>query len=266
MRLSKRQKSQERFYIVGGLLLLIVLAGAGATAYSLLGNVSSLDEKTLCPSSGPVGHTILLVDKTDPLNFTQKQAFHAILEDIVTRKVEPGVLLSVFVLGEDYTSTAKPLIDVCNPGDGRDKSEWTTNVKRLVHRYENSFRVPMMNLANELTSQVPAKQSPVLEMIQLVSINGFRAHAVEGPRRLILVSDMLHHTAGLSMYRGEYDYKSFVAHAYGRRMNSDLIGVEVELHYVLNAPNQQTRRHLKFWEDYFSNSGARIVSVRPLEG
>jgi len=42
--------------------------------------------------------------------------------------------------------------------------------------------------------------------------------------------------------------------------------VEVELHYLMNAPQLQTKRNLKFWEDYFNKAGARIVAVRPLEG
>ncbi|BAL23709.1 hypothetical protein [Azoarcus sp. KH32C] len=267
MRKSRIQARRERMYFVWGTVLLLVVALIAAAAiYLQFTRSSEVDKTTLCPKSGPIGHVVLLVDKTDPLNFTQKQAFQALLEEIITQKVAPGELLSVFVLGEDYTASAIPLIELCNPGDGRGKSELTANVNRLKRQFEQQFRGPMLALANELQSQQPAKFSPVLEMIQLASINGFRARSAGGPHTLVLVSDMLHNTASFSMYKGDYDYKHFLESPYGRKMNTDLAGVEVELHYLLNTPNLQTRRHLKFWEEYFSNAGARIVSVRPLEG
>jgi hypothetical protein len=49
-------------------------------------------------------------------------------------------------------------------------------------------------------------------------------------------------------------------------MKTDLSGVEVELHQVLNYPKLQTPRQLAFWEKFFEKIGARIVSVRPMEG
>ncbi|SHL63156.1 hypothetical protein SAMN05216428_104132 [Nitrosospira sp. Nsp11] len=34
-----------------------------------------------------------------------------------------------------------------------------------------------------------------------------------------------------------------------------------ELHYVMNTPRLQSRRHLKFWEDYFMDANRRPRSV-----
>ncbi|HEV7801652.1 MAG TPA: hypothetical protein VGP15_11300, partial [Burkholderiales bacterium] len=83
---------------------------------------------------------------------------------------------------------------------------------------------------------------------------------------LIIVSDMLHKSPQLSMYQGIPDFEQFAATEYGRKMRAELDGVEVELHHVLNYPKLQNRRQLQFWESYFEKSGARIVSVRPMEG
>lgn len=268
MSLRKKKNKNDAFYIIGSVLLIIstIIIAGGLSLYYLNNKGNEINSVTLCPSSGPSGHLVILVDKTDPLNFTQKKSFQVLLEEIISTKVEPGELVSVFALGEDHKATAEPLINLCNPGDAKDKSELTSNIKRLVDRYENQFRLPMLKLSQELTSQEPANYSPILEMIQLVSIDGFRKESVNGPRRLVLISDMLHHTPNYSMYKNNYDYKKFLDTDYGRKMNVDLAGVQVELHYVLNTPKYQTRKHLKFWEDYFSNAGARIILVRPLEG
>ena len=260
------KKRQARHVLIGtAALLSFVLSVAGA-AYYVTTREPPLDRITLCPRGGPAGHIVLLVDKTDPLNFTQKQAFLRLLEELVEKGIPPGQLVSVFVLGEDYRQAATPLVEICNPGRGEGKSGLTANLPRLTAQFRERFRQPLLKQTEVLISATASPTSPILEMVQLVAINGFRKHAVKGPRRLIIVSDMLHNTPRYSMYRESHDYHAFESSAYGRKMHADLARVEVELHYVLHSPGLQTRRQLKFWEDYFARSGARIVAVNPMEG
>ena len=68
------------------------------------------------------------------------------------------------------------------------------------------------------------------------------------------------------MYREMPEFTSFRGSDYGRKMGTNLSGVDVELDYLINTPRLQTRRNLRFWEDYFASAGARIVAVTPLEG
>jgi hypothetical protein len=77
---------------------------------------------------------------------------------------------------------------------------------------------------------------------------------------------MLHNTPQYSMYQAIPDFEAFAASDYGRKMQADLGGAEIELHHVLHYPKLQTARQLQFWQNYFSRSGARIVAVRPMEG
>lgn len=267
MRRSRAARRRHARNIAVGVLALVlfasVLAGVG---YYLWTRDPGVDRQTLCPRSGPLGHIVLLVDKTDPLNFSQKQAFLRVLEELVDQRVAPGWLVSVFVLGEDFREGAKPLVEACNPGSGEGKSELTANIAKLNAQFRERFREPLLKQADALISTTPAKGSPIIEMLQLVSINGFRRHAVKGPRRLIIVSDMLHKSPQLSMYQGLPDFEQFAATEYGRKMRAELEGVEVELHHVLNYPKLQTKRQLQFWETYFTRSGARLVAVRPMEG
>lgn len=265
-RLSRRAKQRRTLEIAFGLLALAVviavMAGAGyfysTRPKELLAN--------MCPDSGPLGHYVLLVDKTDPLSFTQKQAFAITLREIIEKRIPEGYLLSVFVLGEDFKDNAVPIVELCNPGTGSTKSEFTANLKKLRRQYEERFVGPLLSHANELQASQPAKASPIFEMLQLVGINGFRRNDVDGERRLIVMSDMLHNTPQFSMYKGPVDYAAFAESGYGKKNQLELRNVEVELHYLMNTPQLQTKRNLKFWEDYFNRAGARIVAVRPLEG
>lgn len=266
-RVTHRAKQQRVKQLVLGTVAIVFAVGVvGSAAYYLNQREPPLDPVTLCPSKGPAGHIVLLVDKTDPLTFTQKQAFYVVLRELVEKKTPEGYLLSVFALGEDFKQTAKPLVELCNPGDGANKSEYTANLKKLRDQYESQFIEPLMRQADDLQALKPAKVSPIFEMMQLVGINGFRKHDVKGKRRLVVMSDMLQNTPGLSMYQRPLDYAEFASSDYAKKVQADLPGVEVEIHYLMNTPQLQTKRNLKFWEDYFDKAGARVVSVRPMEG
>jgi hypothetical protein len=266
-RLGKRAAHRRMLLLIGGTLLLLIVALAiGGLAYFKLTRPPVDDVTTLCPAAGPVGHYVLLVDRTDTLNFTQQQAFTELLHDVIERRTPEGYLLSVFVLGEDFKQTATPLIELCNPGTGADKSELTTNRRKLHRQYEERFLGPLTKVAEVLVATEPSRYSPIFEMLQMVSINAFRKHAVQGERRLLIVSDMLHNTSPFSMYKGAVDYEAFANSDYGRKLTLDLRNVKVELNILINTPQLQTKRNLAFWEAYFNKAGARIVAVRPLEG
>jgi hypothetical protein len=252
--------------VVGGaaLLTLAVVIAAGV-GYFTLNREAPLDAR-MCPAQGPLGHYVVLVDTTDPLSFTQKQAYSVLFRELIERNTPEGYLLSVFVLGENFEANAKPVVELCNPGSGAHKSELTATLHRLRRQYEERFLKPLLAEADRLASTESAKASPVLEMLQLVALNGFRKENIQGERRLILVSDMLHNTPQFSMYRGTPDYKAFSESTYGQKTRLDLPNTKVELHYLMNAPKLQTRQNLQFWEEHFNKAGARIVAVRPMEG
>src|SRR3954470_6371185 len=178
------RKRHARNVTIGVVALLLFVSVLAGVAYYLSTREAGLDRQTLCPKTGPTAHIVLLVDKTDPLNFSQKEAFLRLLEELVDHRVAPGNLVSVFVLGEDFRDGAKPLVEICNPGSGEGKSELTANIVKLNAQFRQRFREPLLKQADALISTKPGKNSPIIEMLQLVSINGFRRHAVKGPRRL----------------------------------------------------------------------------------
>jgi hypothetical protein len=265
--IGKRAMKRRSWEILFGIILLFfIIAALTGIGYHLMSRPHSLKQKNLCPADGPYGHFVLLVDKTDPLSFTQKQAFLVTLQEIIEKRTPKGYLLSVFVLDEDFKETAAPLEELCNPGTGSDKSEFTANLKRLRSQYEDKFLKPLSNQIDNLVTKKPAQFSPIFEMLQLVGINAFRKHDIKGERRLIIMSDMLHNTPQFSMYNNSLDFPSFAVSGYGRKTQSELRGVEVEIYYLINTPHFQTRRSLMFWEDYFNKAGAHIAEVRSLGG
>lgn len=266
-RYGAKAKRRDAFMWIAGVALLVVTVVAVTwVVYTQVSRDPPLDQSTMCPATGPLGHILLLVDKTDPLNFTQRQSFLAAMKELVETKVPEGHLLSIFVLGDKFEQSAVPLIELCNPGSDVGKSELSSNLKRLRKQYEERFVRPLEDAARALVAEEPAKASPIFEMLQLVGINGFRKHAVKGPKRLVLVSDMLHNTPQFSMYTGPADFESFESTDYAKRSQAELRDVSVELHYLMMTPRLQTRRNQVFWERYFERAGARLSEVRRVEG
>lgn len=248
------------------LAIMAIVAVIAVVGYYFYSQPKSADKVTLCPAEGPKGHVVVLVDNTDPYSFIQRQAFSQALSALSDEVVPEGYLLSIFSLGENFENNAKPVFQRCNPGTSAGKSELTANLQRIDRRYEESFKAPIQSLEELLLSDVSAKYSPIFEMIQLASINGFRAQNVQGPRKLIIFSDMLPNTAEFSMFSGVPDYSALSNTAYGERSKTDLSGVRVEIHYLMNYPKLQTMKQLNFWEQYFENNGARLTGVSTMEG
>lgn len=261
-------RRRRRRHLLGGMaaLILAILILSTTLFFMLHSNEEAIDIHTLCPVSGPVGHVILLVDRTDPLNFTQKQAFLQYLTELAKKRIKAGELLSVFVLGEDFTAQTTPLFERCHPGDGTGKNMWTANPEKMRRVFDTQFLSPVVALVDTLQTKVPASYSPIMEMIQLVAINGFRTKNSAGPKQLYIISDMLQNTPVYSHYQGSLDFPVLEKTPFFTRVKTDLHGVTVELAYLLTNPTRQTRRHAKFWEDYFNALGATLVSVRVLEG
>lgn len=261
---AARKREQQKF-LRGSLLFAFVIAAIGGVAYFLWNRGPGLDEATLCPASGPRGYVALLVDKTDPLTFTQRQAFLGVMRDLVA-SVQPGELVDVFAVGEDYKSGAEPLFHMCNPGHGEKESELTANIEQLQRRFRQQFETPLLSLSDQLQTAQAAKYSPLFEMLQLVAVNGVQRHRIEGPKRLIVVSDMLHNTPQFSMYKEIPEYDAFAATDYAKKLGTNFAGSSVELLYLMNTPRLQTRRQVLFWEQYFKNRDAHVDRVRVLEG
>lgn len=253
-------------------IFIIAVVGAVLWCFTMGPCKNEPTDQGYCPANGALAHVVLLVDKTDPINFTQSIALEQLLSEFAPKpgtestRVKEGERFTVFVLGEDFKATAEPLFDKCNPGTGYGKSDLTENIEHIKKRYLEGFQQPVLALKDSLVSKAPYKFSPIMEMLQLVAINGFRRADVKGPRNLVVVSDMLHNTEFYSLYKEQPDFTRFKQTSYYQKVHARLTDVKVELQYLMNTPTKQTLKNAKFWEDYFSDAEAELVAVIPMEG
>lgn len=263
-RRGEKRDRKNLVYIVLGFTFIAAIAAVAT--YFQLTKPTPQDTVTLCPATGPLGHTVLLVDKSDPMSFTQKKDFEVLYEEIVRKQVPKGSLLSVYALSDDFKDTADPIIELCNPGDGSDIDVTTGNPEKAAKVFREKYVAPMLEHSVDLVTSRAGKFSPLFEMFQLVSITGFRKHDVQGERRLIVVSDMLHNTPQYSMYKGVPKYEDFAATPYAARSMTDLPGVKVELQILMHSPLLQKPALAYFWEQYVSSAKGKVISVNPIKG
>ncbi len=156
----------------------------------------------------------------------------------------------------------------CNPGDGSDISALTGNPAAVRQRWEESFEQPVENALDAGIETEEAARSPIMEMIQAISVATFPLHATAEPRQLIIISDMLQHTEDYSQYHDPIDFGHIRGAPFFAHLQTDLGGVEVRILYARRpgVEHLQTRRHAEFWAAYIAHMGGTLVSVKPIDG
>ena len=257
----------NRHDILGATLTVVTLAflsSMGALAY-YMSAPEAHDPDSLCPTDRAVPHTVMLVDRTDPLT----EEHGRLLLETTERAIASLKLherFSLFLIEGQAPAAPTPVFSVCKPADGTD-ANWLYENKRLIRAsYEERFGEPLSVSVRKLTEPAQAPTSPIMETIRnIAAVTEFAVAA--GERTLIVVSDLLQNMPAYSHYRTNPDYERFRSSAYAASVRPDLAGVAVELVYLRNRKTQrrQGRAHLGFWEAYFADGGAAPVEVMPAQ-
>ena len=265
-RQTRSQKRKTRQNILLSVFFMAVVAlGLGTAYWWSTQRKPGLDPVSLCPAEGAIGQRVLLIDRTDPFNLAQKTSLDIFIKQLV-ENTPPGYLLSVYVLGDDFKANTQPLFELCNPGDGHEKSQLTDNLKALKQQYLKHFIEPLSSVTQGMMDVPSAKESPILEMLQLVNLNSIRKNNVKGEVVLYVISDMLQNSKALSMYGKPVSFESYATGYAASKLFVDFNQVKVEVHLVNSSPRTLNPLLLDFWKAYFDKAGAAQVSFHALAG
>lgn len=184
----------ENWAIVASVLAGVALVGFFAAPSLLRG--PPRDEETLCRTTGPVGHTLILVDKSDPWSEVQAGRLKRLVKQIGD-ELPAERLLSIYVFKDVFEPGFPPLISLCNPG--RTASEWIGNPRREYLRWVEKFGRPLDEAMTVLTQPAKGNQSPIVEAIGDV-VSRRESRVQTGDRSLVLVSDMLQNSGQFSVF------------------------------------------------------------------
>jgi hypothetical protein len=267
MSLFEEEKKSGLSTILVCLVALIILVIVGYGTYVTL-TQETIDKVTLCPSGGPKGQYVVLIDNTSPFPFSQKAALAQRLKSMVLNDVPQGALVTLFLLGENYQQNDAPMFEKCNPGQWGEKNHITNTQKFVDKDFNEKFAKPLDEVVRKIPLNVRAKTSPIFEMLQIAGINGFKRSNVQGQKSLIIYSDMAANMPRFSMYKVQSSYKDFAKTAYGQEsIAPSLAGASVTINMLTAEPTAMPyNKRAEFWAQYFSENGASLDHVDPMEG
>lgn len=184
----------EHWAIVASVLAGLTLAGFFAAPRLLTG--PPRESETLCLKTGPIGHTLILVDKSDPWSGVQAERLKRLVKEIGDA-LPAERLLSIYAFKDVFEPNFPPLIALCNPG--RTVSEIIGNPRRDYLRWVEKFGRPLDEALAVLAQPAKGNLSPIVEAIGDVLAR--RENRVPtGERALVLVSDMLQNSSQFTVF------------------------------------------------------------------
>ncbi|MCY4237087.1 MAG: hypothetical protein OXC93_01815 [Rhodospirillaceae bacterium] len=236
-------------------LVIVILVGMAALWFQ---NRSEGTGENLCPAkSGPAAGLAVLLDLTDPLENVQIERLRGILDRRIAEAV-PNTLIAVGAVHAD-TGARGADFALCKPESGERANEIYENPRMIAERYRKKFRLPFDKILERMLRSPKADSSPIMESLQalLVGTSGFVD--AKYPRRVIIVSDLLQHSAAFSFYRRDR-WATFVRSPNAQRLAGRLNGVVVEICRV-PRPNARIKKAEvdDFWVNYFERAGASRV-------
>ena len=259
-----KQPSNFGWYLV--IACAIAIIGGGFFWAERMKKQGQIDTVTLCPTTGPLGAKAVLLDLTDPITVSQAKRLRAMLDSEIAT-APSGTIISVgLVSAEEDNWGAK--FSRCKPQNKSDASALTQNPQLIGERYNDEFLVPLSEALDLMIGGNPENSSPIMESLQALVADTDGFAAIKGPRRLIIVSDLLQHSETLSFYRGD-DWEGFKLSANYQRLAKNLDDVDVTL---IRVPRSSTKVEPAsvdtFWARYFDTQGTnarfRILTLGDL--
>lgn len=261
---KRKQRKQSRRARAALALLLAVCIIVGAIVLAV-GNRSDIDSVTFCPRKENFPRTAVLIDASDTISNRQAKEVIESIDELFSKQLAQHEWVGIYVLSENEIVLPKPKFHICNPGSRDSANPLYQNPAEFERRYNQYF--DRLTKEIEQVVDVPEQDSsPIFEMVYGVAVsNNF---ITREPRRLLIVSDMLHNTKNYSHYRETPDFDEFLRSNSGQPYLEPALlrGVDVQVLYVKRSKvrNLQTMRHISFWQDYFNHVGARLSRVTPI--
>lgn len=269
-RYRKRQQRIRLKNLLGVVLIACVLGLVGALAYywrQQQQRQPHFDAATLCPLSGSPVYIAVVFDKTDVYNIVQQRFLQRYFEQFKAQ-LEPGAHIALYVIDDRSRDMIEPDFEVCAPRTGMEANALYENPNLIRRRWLDRFEKPLDQAIAGFMQPGNADTSPIMEILQVVSLSAFPIESEQAARKVILISDMLQHTAEWSHYRGQMDFSALERSAYFQRIRTDLQGAEVQILYVRRDGMEklQSKRHAFFWADYIEAIGGRVTLIEKIDG
>ena len=242
--------------VVGGALLLtLVVLGQDR-------NVPKDDDQCFVGAQ-PAAQAVVLLDPSDELSRVQQlSAAPRVIEAL--ERLPESAEIRMYTVARAGRGDAASEFRICKPRDpagiGGLESLWV-NRDLAGRRYREEFLAPVEETLRTLLGAAGDSASPIVEAIQTASVDAFHPRGVAIERHLLVVSDMVQHSADLSFFREMPDFGAFAGAPAYPTLRADLDGAEATV-FLLARRNRAGRiqgaRLEAFWEEYFVDQEADL--------
>ncbi|OLQ70825.1 hypothetical protein BIT28_15550 [Photobacterium proteolyticum] len=260
-RRNKKKVAKQKGMLITMFAFVIILA-FGYIYWDISKNSIIRDSETMCRTDDYISKdTVLLIDATDSFSSSQSiQIEKEVKKILLNASIDDR--FSLYVI-DDNTDDFKEAFYVCNPGDGSNKSELTSNKRRLKENWEKTFYDRVINSVKELAGTHTSNTSPIIEMIKLASLQTLYSSNADS-KEMIIISDMLEHTTKYSHYKNKPNFDEYKRLPYSIEQKPNLDGVDVKVFYLVRTKDRtrQNRGHINFWELLVMDNGGYISNVK----
>jgi hypothetical protein len=264
---TERQAQAKKYRAMAIVAVIVVAAlGAGAWFVKARHDRLSLDDH-LCPPN-PTSYFAVLVDVTDPMTLPQRQDLRNKLEEL-KGDVPKGGKIAIFKVQAANEQLLSPMLEVCNPGDASDVSEMNGDPKAAQKTWSEKYEAPLNRVFQQVVVASGSDQSPILQSIQSIALTELNDRKQKDkPKRLIVISDLLQNTSGLSFYGHIPSGDEVLKSREFATARTDLRGIDVQL-WMLQRPDfstSQPRSLADLWDQLISAEGGNLISVYRVSG
>ena len=275
-RKKKRITSEERkiwrkilYIALWGVIILIALV---MLYFAYISENEEFDPITLCPLSGEISTTVVLLDLGTPLSLKQHSELEKTVNGLKNQEskvyIPPKEKAVVYRVPDVIDGKVNgeneilPEDSFCSPGIDPSDRGWVDAFGKGKIWAEDEWRKFTTRLERLVPDEIENehKESPILEVIASIVP---RHKDFSKKLRLVIWSDLLQHTIstsnGLSHFRQYPDPETFLESGELNALRTNLEGVDIVLFRLANYPRRQNQRHHQWWTEILKGMGANII-------
>ena len=185
----------------------------------------------------------VVIDATDRIPMKQRGEIADWFKLDFVRSLDMNKFANVAIFQlDEIISDKAPEFEKCAPPSEAHK--WVEDPKIVRDFFEKEFHNQLLVVVESLASKNERNFSPILEMMEKM---------FDSYDEIILVSDLMHHTPGYSLYKNSnQDYKKFSRSAYAATISKNRQNKKLTTIYVIrNKLKQWQNKTLRgFWQKH----------------
>ena len=268
MRRSKKKSKDLIGLVIIGFVLLTFLAGA-ITYFKLSTESAEINKKTNCRIDGVYDVNVIILDISDSLNTIQVIQVEKIFKKIMSN-LTIGEQVQIYLINDEVQTKLKPILKLCNPGDGKNKNIYINNPTLLKKKWEKSFKQPLLKALENIKEGTTSNTSPIIESIQVVNNIAFPFDKKDTLNyKITIISDMIQNSKNISFYKDTKAYiNKFSKTSNYYKVQTDLSNTELNIYIIRREKSEhlQSRFYINFYINIFEKMNAKINKIKMIDG